>query len=295
MSANLANQTNTDVTTNINSAKKILILSVDFSTLTTFLNGGSNGNLLNSALHTDNKIIAFVGDNSRYAGKTVINNYLSASSSYNGSLSFTSGLSLLKTTVIMPNTYSTSTMYENSATAVPYSMVKDGDKYGVWLYAKNFLKYYNSTGKTYFTSYGTAPAMVLCNTSTKTGYSTQTSSGTGTPRMIAGFEKMRLSLIDESVQLQVGNEVVYTAFNLESVDNSVLVFPNPTFDNVKVSWQDNSFNLFIFNELGSEILSMKNCSKVININISNIPNGLYFVKLTNKNNQTITKKLIINK
>lgn len=72
---------------------------------------------------------------------------------------------------------------------------------------------------------------------------------------------------------------------------SITIYPNPTQDiiNIKSSNLDID-KIEIYNLLGKKILVKSNTS----INISTLPTGIYFVKITSTNNTLITKKIIKN-
>ena len=191
---NLQSGNDAELGDKISTASKILFLKNSLTDFLPFLET-TNGALLQQRLKTDGMISAFAGEDARLAGKTIVDNYLTEGASYYAELEFTEGLSLLKHTVVMPNTYLNSDIYENTATAVPYAMVLDSLKYGIWLTNHNYMKITPVDEKTTLTGYGTAPVMIISNTGTLGGFSSQTSTGgAGNPRMVAGFEHMRFCI-----------------------------------------------------------------------------------------------------
>lgn len=271
-SAISANGSYVQLSVDINRAKAFLFVNNTYTDFIEFLNT-YNGYLLKNKLIKATTISVFVGDNSRFAGARVIENYLTDYASYDSLMTFPEGLKLLQTTVVMPNTYKSSAMYENAVTSVPFVMNHYGLAYGVWLYNKNYMKYYNTNGKTYFKGFGSAPVMVLHNTSTKWGHVTQTPSGTPPARQITSFDQMHISLIDESTPMEVGNQL-----GLEFLKNNhFYVYPNPVANKFFVENLDFE-SLKIYNIQGIEVL----CAEKTNdnfIDVSHLPSGVYTIEV----------------
>ncbi len=237
--------TDAELASAIGSAAKILFLKNNETTFSQFLLT-SNGTLLAQKLRSDGMISAFAGEDARLAGRTVVGNYLTYLSSWYGEMTFTPGLSLLSHTVIMPQTFLDSDIYENTATAVPYAMALDTLKYGIWLTNHNYMKFSPSEGKATLTGYGTAPLMVLTNEGNLTGFSQQTGSGNaGAARMVAGFEKLRMDLIDYTTPFIMGD---VSASGINTAGNGIQklsLFPNPVHDALSLSqsYRDTSWEI----------------------------------------------------
>ncbi|MBK6964896.1 MAG: Type 1 glutamine amidotransferase-like domain-containing protein [Bacteroidales bacterium] len=237
--------TDAELASAIGSAAKILFLKNNETTFSQFLLT-SNGTLLAQKLRSDGMISAFAGEDARLAGRTVVGNYLTYLSSWYGEMTFTPGLSLLSHTVIMPQTFLDSDIYENTATAVPYAMALDTLKYGIWLTNHNYMKFSPSEGKATLTGYGTAPLMVLTNEGNLTGFSQQTGSGNaGAARMVAGFEKLRMDLIDYTTPFILGD---VSAAGINTAGNGIQklsLFPNPVYDALSLSqsYRDTSWEI----------------------------------------------------
>lgn len=80
-------------------------------------------------------------------------------------------------------------------------------------------------------------------------------------------------------------------------EGTIRVFPNPASDLVNVNIGDASVEyITLLNGIGQKIQSEVNLQNKTNIsfNVSDLPGGVYFVKIR-KSHETITKKLIINK
>ena len=285
--------TNTDLALKINNAKKVLFLSNTVSIFTQFLNS-ENGRLLIQKVHQEGMISAFAGDDARFAGKTVIDNFYKEYTSYYAELKFSKGISLLANTVILSNTFFKSDMYENSATALPYVMAKDTLKYGIWLTNRNFMKYEPVDGKSILTGYGIAPVMVLRNTGTIAGFSTQNGTGSAStkPRMVAGFDQLELSMIDYSTPYVMGN-VQITGLQANSEDNTLKVSPNPVTNKVTISWKYPDFNWEIRDLYGKVLKAGKSSGKYTHVYVSEFKSGLYVIKLSASGSvNTASKKFI---
>ncbi len=89
----------------------------------------------------------------------------------------------------------------------------------------------------------------------------------------------------------VQGDVLSTA-SLES--KQVIMYPNPATDIVSLRFDDLSkLKVTIYDVIGREILSKLLEKSNKNIDISSLGSGTYIVQITNKNNEKITKKLII--
>ncbi len=76
--------------------------------------------------------------------------------------------------------------------------------------------------------------------------------------------------------------------------SNVLIYPNPTSDSFKVSFDKdyNTIEVEIYDILGKKVLTVKN--NIENIDISTLQNGIYIIKLKTDNGN-LSKKLIVNK
>ncbi len=279
MVINAAAGSNPDLALKIAGSKKILFLSNSTVTFNQFLSS-INGGLLNQKVHRSGMITAFVGDDARYAGKTVVDNFYTLYASYYAQLIFTKGLSLLRTTMIMPNTYYNSDMYENSATAVPYAMALDTLKFGIWLTNHNFMKFAPVNGKTTLTGYGIDPVMVIRNAGSLAGFSTQTGTGSTSPkpRMVAGFEHLELSMIDYTTPYIMGN-VNTSGIDYFLCESVAEISPNPVRDNLTISVKSRSFEWEIFDLTGKLILKGYSNLETTRINVSQLIRGMYQVRI----------------
>ena len=276
---NAAAGNDADLSMKINTAVKIMFVSNNTAVFNQFLNT-PNGDLLLKKVHTNGMITAFVGDDSRYAGKTVVENYYTLYSSYYAQLTFSKGLSLLNHSMIMPNTFANSDMYENSATAVPYCMSMDTLKYGIWLTNHNYMKFTPVVGKATLTGFGTAPVMVISNAGTLSGFSTQTGTGvTGSkPRMVAGFDHLQLSMIDYTTPYIMGNIFVEGVKNY-SFNESIEIYPNPAKNWLNIPLKYRNFEWGIHDQQGRLCLTGNSDNQSKQLDVSTLKSGHYILRI----------------
>ncbi len=262
----------------INGSRKFLFLKVSDADLVAFL-VTPNGSLLSARLRTDGMISAFAGDNARFAGKTIVGNYLEIYASWYGDLTFRPGLALLRHTVIMPNTFLNSDIYENTATAVPYAMLKDTLKFGIWLTSHSYMKYQPVDGKTMLLGFGTAPVMILKNTGNLGGFASQTSTGsvTASPRMVAGFESLQLILTDATHPFCMGT---VQPSGQPDVDRTIrwAIHPNPAGDRVQISGPANGFYWEISDLSGKVRAKGHSVGSLAAVHLSGLLPGGYLVR-----------------
>jgi len=278
---------NPELSQKIDSAVKILFLLNSTTTFNPFLSS-QNGEFLKQKVHNSGMITAFVGDDARFAGNTVVENYLTLYASYYGELTFSKGLSLLRHTVIMPNTYQNSDVYENTITAVPYAMALDSLKYGIWLTNHSYMKYTPAEEKAMLTGYGSAPVMVIRNEGSLAGFSSHTSNGNNStaPRMIAGYEHLQLSLIDYTTPYFMGN-IQTAGVQNESGGMTDFIQPNPVKDMLFLHGDFHDFGWEIINMNGKRIMQGKSIGKQEQINVSILRSGIYLLRFTNKKSNSI--------
>lgn len=103
------------------------------------------------------------------------------------------------------------------------------------------------------------------------------------------------------------NRVVYVAYGVDNsvsvddvtLDNIVSVYPNPASSEVRISFTGvvkNDVKIEMFNIVGSVVATMDVATNDLNdgvtINVSDLPEGIYLVKLTS-GNQVTTKRIVV--
>lgn len=286
-SVDLENSSNENLIEKINNYSKFLFINIDDNDFFEFLNGEA-GQKLNSRIKKNGMTSAFIGDEARWAGNTVVVNYLESAASYYGNLEFRKGLDILGETVIMPKTFSDNDIYENCASAIPYAMIKDSLAYGIWLTTENHFEYTPDEDRTSITSYGDIPVIVLKSSGANSGFSEQTSRGTGdqTPRMIAGFDKMTMSLIGKDDTYTMGNSVednppTAIDFSAESTTSTI----EPIYlreGDVQFELNAEDSLLEIYDLTGVKIMSKQVKSSETRIYTASMDSGMYLVRITNQ-------------
>jgi uncharacterized delta-60 repeat protein len=83
-------------------------------------------------------------------------------------------------------------------------------------------------------------------------------------------------------------------FSENSVNNEIRIFPNPFSHTCKISFTDNWYGkMIILDVYGREVLNSNISEKEINIERGVMKAGVYFVRLIDNNNVSITRKIIV--
>lgn len=290
MLTNSSNGENLQWKSKIENAPAILFVANTYTGLMDFMNETSNGQLLLNLLIAGQKDVAFVGGNSRFAGKSFIANYEQEWASYDGLLEIAQGMALLANTVVMPNTFSGSIDNENSASGLPYTMVSDSLRYGIWLYDDNFVRYSLNGNSIEITSFGDFPMIFMENRGTVGGLGTQSAVGSGLPRNVAGFGRFNLSLMDESMTKQIN-----FISQLADIQNDISwrIYPNPCLDYFHIEGLGQStINIEIW-EMAGRKLDVFQTSANSPISISSLAKGIYIITILDQNGKWLgTQKLI---
>ena len=107
-------------------------------------------------------------------------------------------------------------------------------------------------------------------------------------------------LLTKIVYYKIGEEVcgeeVLAGINTPVIPASrIVIRPNPAGKNVNIISPVPILRFTLFDATGSPLVKRETNSKQIALNVERYPGGFYFVKLELKNNQTVVKKLIINR
>lgn len=78
---------------------------------------------------------------------------------------------------------------------------------------------------------------------------------------------------------------------------AVNVYPNPANDviNLTVLGDELSYNVMIFNQLGQIVKSLTTQENLTTINVADLNQGIYLVKISSSSGETFTKKIVISK
>jgi cyanophycinase len=272
-----------------------------------FLAGGSTGELLNKHIRRNQMINAFVGENSKLAGKTYVqNNRANQYNAYDGYLSFADGLALLASSTILPNAFNPNdnAFYENNSCAVSFAVAQKKLKFGVYINRRAWVEFSQATNKNWWSAGGAYSAAILVNQETKGGFASQiASSVSNQPRNIAGFSKISYALL-HGTSIEAGipiasNDEPYT---LETPIVSGIIthgiknckiYPNPAREDLTIHWENATFEVKILDSYG-RLLINEFGKNVYSINIGHLPKGMYIINLSNKQNgEVFLEKLMI--
>ncbi|HET9054940.1 MAG TPA: T9SS type A sorting domain-containing protein, partial [Cyclobacteriaceae bacterium] len=291
----------------IRKSKKVLFAENDEAGLFTFLNNGPTGTLLYNHIRRNGMITAFVGEDSRYAGKTFVTNHLTDElAAYYGRLKFTEGLNLLATSTIISNTYdaSSTTFYENTTAAGPFGLVSAALKFGIYLNRNSYLRFYQQNGMNFWKSTGNFSSIVAVNSgSTNAELASQPVNSAGATRNYVGFSALRYVLLNGNEQLLAGipqpaddepytPEEIITATPEEKV-LSLKVFPNPSESgifHVRMNPAHSQSTMTVYDQFG-KILQVQNSTENDVIDLSARAAGMYYLTLVS-GKKIITLKLI---
>lgn len=278
----------------IRKSKKVLFTENDDEGLFDFLNSGTTGELIYNHIRRNGMITAFIGEDSRYAGQTFVTNHLEDGySAYYGRLKYEEGLSLLETSTIMSNTYdaSSSDFYENTTAAVPFAMVADKLKFGIYLNRNSYLRLYQQNGKNFWNSTGSFSSILAVNPGTTSDFASQPVNSAGAVRNYVGFSAMRYVLLNGNEQFLAGiaqltedepyvPETVITGTPEEEVF-SLKIFPNPSENGIFHVRIDPAYTLntmTISDPVGKIFLVHKNIETGV-IDLSAYAPGIYYLTL----------------
>lgn len=283
---NAAAGTDAVLANKISGAKKILFVANNTEGLEAF-RASTNGILLLNRLKSPGIIAAFVGDDARFAGKTVVDNYYTELASWYGELEFSPGFGLLQHSMLMPNTFYNADIYENTATAVPYAMLRDSLHYGIWLSSKNYLKVQPVEGKTTLTGFGQHPVMILRNNGGWSGFVTQTGSGSNVdPRMEAGFTNLTFSLVDETLPYVMGNTNTSSVAERASAQ-SINLLQNPVQTELQLINPLRLASWTIFDGMGAAVAHGTTSDAVISIPVHQLSSGLYVIQVEDVEHKSV--------
>lgn len=298
--ATSANANNSEIATSIQATSKFLFVNNSSTVfIPQFFNStGVAGVALKNAFESRILTLAFIGDNARFCGQKVLGNYITDQA--NATIS--EGLALLKTAVIIPKTFerptsgSVTTYWHGTNSAIPYAMVKEKIKNGIWLNDDNYMVFKGENGLAKFTVYGTSPAIIMSQHNTKGELVTQTYSGTGTPDKKGAFDFMYLSFLKANQEYVLGEYVPSITGVSSSFETfTVSIYPNPASKQVVIKSDKILKQISLYDIVGSKKFSVINSSSEVTLEIEKlgIPKGIYLIKLITSENKAITRKIVL--
>jgi cyanophycinase len=265
----------------IKRSRKILFFENEDEALFEFLENEETGRLLKSHLKRNNIVSAFCGQDARYAGAFFTTNQSKdALASYRHQLNYKEGLSLLSSTLIMPNTLENAStdFYENTTSAVTYGLMERQLYFGIYLNEGTFVSIEPKNENVVLNQFGSFPSVIVTNLSEKGRLSTI--------RNVIAADKLNYSILLDGAQIEMGiaqltedeiyefEEEVQLLASSESLANWK-IYPNPVQNYLYFSNTD-SVNFQIMEMNGRKIL---NGEAIERIDISNLKSGNYLIAI----------------
>jgi cyanophycinase len=284
-----------DLRNTIRRSKKILFAENEDELLFDFLKEGPTGALLEGHIRRNNMTSAFVGEDSRYAGKVFVTNHLSDKyAAYYGRLNYNPGLALLRTSIIMSNTYdiNETDFYENTTAAVSYATIVDSLKYGIYLNRNSYMRFYQEADHNYFQANGNLSTVVMINNGTDAALAAQRVNNAGDVRNYVAYSGMQYALLNGSARIYAGNAIagIYDPYEFEAhvvgVEDkpdplTMHVFPNPSASGVFnfSVYPPEAVTFSVSDFLGRKLLNQVPMYNDRRIDLSSYPDGMYVVTL----------------
>ncbi len=94
------------------------------------------------------------------------------------------------------------------------------------------------------------------------------------------FEEMTYTFIATENRNLVAH-FIFTEGISEQDGSQILVYPNPVNDKLSVEAQEALGTVEVYNLMGAQMFSQKDCGNKVEINTGDLPSGIYFIRLTN--------------
>ena len=252
-----------------------------------FINWTGAGALLLEGMKQARHTSFFAGDNARFAGKTVVENYLEFAS-YQGSLEFLPGLGLLETSALMPNAFIHNDYYENTVSGLPCALIKEGLCFGLYLTGSTLAEYGISQENTSFIRNvaGSYPLISLEHPGSYTGFADQ--GPYESSRNIAGFESMQLRFLGLSDSLILGKNVPL-ALPEKSQSGPVQIYPNPADAFLKIEGLPGPFTVSIY-DINGRMLIREAGQGALHMDLEILSDGFYLIRILDAESLSILNK-----
>jgi hypothetical protein len=269
--------------------EKFVLIENEFDTLKHFFENHPSGLSMLSRLSQNS---FWVGDNAMYPTSLVFKNFKANFQAYYGNIEIKKGLDILKGISIFPYSFSNDIDVENGASILPYAMLRDTINKGFYLNGNVCLSIYRLYGlEIYLKHLGNFPSvMIETDGPVKRKFSNTTSTGTGNPRMVAGFDNMIFSTLCNNDSILIG---VDASIKNETQKQSIKLFPNPAKSIISIELVEPNTTIEIFDSGGVLKSLLKANSSIQEINIQEYSNGIYFIKTSSEKEVNYQKFIIL--
>ncbi len=286
-----------DIRNTIRISKKVLFAGNNDEDLIDLFDNGPTGELLKNHLKRDDIVSAFIGEDSRWAGKYMVLNHLTEpEASSRNDLEFREGLALLETSAVMPNTidFAIADYYENTTSAIPYMMQEYGLKYGIYLTDATYVKIADLGNDNVMRSFGALSTTVITNTSSNYEFASD--------RNVTAVDQLEYKVLKGTIEINMGEripandppyvfEVKYVA-NVNPLSKEFVV--SSTNGKLHLSGPENEYMLWLHDLSGKELVN-HTFQKECNINIAGSKNKLVITHIINKETgEQFSGKVLIN-
>ncbi len=101
---------------------------------------------------------------------------------------------------------------------------------------------------------------------------------------VAPFSNEKMGTLTITLESVLGNS--------DQVKNDLQLFPNPTYGMVRIKGAQPVNAIEVFNVLGAKVLEQSYSSNRADLDISNLPSGIYMFRISNTDGSSVVKKVI---
>jgi cyanophycinase len=262
-------------------ARKVVVSGTVPDSLLAFFSATPAGQLLLSRLRAGGPVSAWLGPDARMAGTRYLTEYRSADASYNGLLSTSPGLGLVPAAIIQPEAFADAGWYENTATGVPWAMMRDSLRHGWLLTGASWARVWTVQDSGWIGVYGTHSGLLFRH---EGGPSGRAAAFSGQRRNIAAAAQLSLSLCAGS-PLLLGTLPGSTSLPADLELPLWQAFPNPAVQALTLRYGSlpAGGRMALLDSQGRALLEMPllpcpgACS--YDLAVAHLPPGLYFAVL----------------
>lgn len=110
------------------------------------------------------------------------------------------------------------------------------------------------------------------------------------------YSKLHKTIYYRIVAQDKDGKISYSEIKLitpQQLNSNIVIYPNPTKNNINIETSIKLNQISLVDYLGRRIKIFNNIEGKMTVNTNDLPQGIYFIKLTTSQNEIITKKIII--